>query len=312
MEEINMGYVYDKCGLFWEDAYTPNQLKQMEDAKHSDIEYIRHNLYSQKIKSDNYKIIFVNATNPYFRRWNIGDAERNGFSSVCETKLHKACKLGIAKAKTIRIKILGKDYILNKKWSDTEVVYQLMGNKYETDCEIGISDINEELRSLLNGDVLYLEVHHKSKVKPQKMMAFKIAGFNMLEFDIQTKYLPYNVTNEKIDENEMIQFFTDYYEDIKKHYISGTFYSPIVSDIVWTGGIANVMDHRNGKKIEIKIYKDRYSKKRCYNIIFICDGKTYTQYNYDGKDIDVFYDAKLFAMYLVEMHLKGKINIDFK
>ena len=59
----------------------------------------------------------------------------------------------------------------------------------------------------------------------------------------------------------MIQYFSDYYEDVEKHYISGTFYAPIVSDIVWEGGIAKVFDYTNNKEIEIKIYKDRFSKK---------------------------------------------------
>lgn len=308
----NIGYVYDRFGMFWNDSYTPKQLKKMDDLNHSDIGYIRRNLYSEKIHSDEYKLIFVNSEKPHFRRWNVSDAERNGFSSVCESKLHKTCKLGIARAKCIRVKINGKDYLLRKKWAETETTYQLMGNKYETDCEYAIADISEDLASILNGEVIYFEVHHKSRVKPKKMMAYKMTGLNILEFDILTKYLPNAIINESWDEEKMIQFFSDYYEDVEKHYISGTYYEPIVSDIVWNGGIGNVYDVANNKQIEIKIYKDHFSKKRCYNIIFICDGKTYSQYDYDGKKIDDFFDAKLYAAYLIEMHRQGKMTLNFK
>lgn len=48
METIVGGYVYDKCGLFWNDMYTPERLKQMDDSNHPDIGYVRRNLYSQK------------------------------------------------------------------------------------------------------------------------------------------------------------------------------------------------------------------------------------------------------------------------
>ncbi|SCW42230.1 hypothetical protein SAMN05660484_00904 [Eubacterium ruminantium] len=258
----NIGYVYDRFGMFWNDSYTPEQLKKLDDLNHSDIGYIRRNLYSKKIHSDEYKLIFVNSEKPYFRRWNISEAERNGFSSVCESKLHKACKLGIARAKCIRVKIDGKDYLLRKKWTETETTYQLMGNKYETDCEYAIADISDDLASILNGEVIFFEVHHKSRVKPKKMMAYKMTGLNILEFDILTKYLPSAIINESCDEEKMIQFFSDYYEDIEKHYISGTYYAPIVSDIVWNGGIGNVYDIANNKEIEIKIYKDHFSKKK--------------------------------------------------
>lgn len=312
LETIVVGYVYDKCGLFWNDMYTPERLKQMDDSNHSDIGYVRRNLYSQKIYADEYKLIFVNTENPHFRRWNVGDAERNGFSSVCESKIHKTCKLGIAQAKQIRVKINGKDFLLRKKWSETETIYQLMGNKYETDCEFAVSDISNELNTLLNGDIIYFEVHHKSKINPRKMMAYRMSGLNILEFDILTKYLPYDIVNETRDEESMIRYFSEYYEDVENHYISGTFYAPIVSDIVWDGGIAKVFDYTNDKEIEIKIYKDHFSKKKYYNIIFICDDKTYTQLKYDGKRIDDFYDAKLYATYIIEMHLLGQLTIEFK
>lgn len=213
-----VGYVYDKCGLFWDDVYTPEQLKQMDDSKHPNIGYIRHNLYSEKKYSEEYKLIFVNSENPHFRRWNVGEAERNGFSSVCESKIHKACKLGIARAENIRVKINGKDYLLRKNWSETETIYQLMGNKYETDCEFAVLDISNELNTLLNGDTIYFEVHHKSKVNPKKMMAYRISGRNILEFDILPKYLPYDIVNEIRDEESMIQYFKEYYEDVEKHY----------------------------------------------------------------------------------------------
>lgn len=168
MSDNSIGYVYDKYGMFWNETFTPAQLKQMDDSNQSDIGYIRHNLYSQKIYSEDYKIIFVNTENPHFRKWNVSEAERSGFSSVCETKLHKACKLGIANAKKIRIRINGKDYILNKKWSAIETTYQLLGNKYETDCEYAVSNIDNQLQMLLAGDVLHIEVHHKSKVNEKK------------------------------------------------------------------------------------------------------------------------------------------------
>ena len=312
MEENYVGYVYDKYGMFWNESFTPEQLKQMEDSKHPEIRYIRYNLYSKKVHSDEDKIIFVNTDKPYFRKWNISDAERNGFSSVYETRLHKACKTGIAMAKQIRIRLCGKDYILRKKWSDIETSYSLLGNKYETDCEFAILNIDDELQTLLAGDVLNFEVHHKSKVKPKKMMAYQISGINMFEFDIQMKYLPFDVKNENLDDEEMIRYFTEYYENVEKHYISGVFYPPFISSIEWNGGISRVYDFQNDKEIEIKIYKDHYSKKKCYNIVFICGDKTYTQFEYDGKKIEDFYDAKRYANYLIEMHKQEKIIIPFK
>ena len=187
-----------------------------------------------------------------------------------------------------------------------------MGNKYETDCEFAVSDISNELNTLLNGDIIYFEVHHKSKINSRKMMAYRMSGLNILEFDILTKYLPYDIVNETRDEESMIRYFSEYYEDVDNHYISGTFYAPIVSDIVWDGGIAKVFDYTNDKEIEIKIYKDRFSGKKYYNIIFICEDKTYTQLKYDGKRIDDFYDAKLYATYIIEMHLSGQLTIGFK
>lgn len=140
------------------------------------------------------------------------------------------------------------------------------------------------------------------------MRAYQIAGINMLEFDIQTKYLPYRIKNEILSEEEMVQYFIDYYEDVENHYIFGVFYRPIISDIKWNGGITKVYNPQNNKEIEIKIYIDRYSKMRCYNIIFICDNKTYTQFDYDGERIDNFYDARLYATYLIEMYIQKKNN----
>ena len=312
MENGVVGYVYDKCGVFWNDMYTPEQLKQMEDSNHHDIGYIRQNLYSEKTYSDKYKLVFVNTDKPHFRRWNIGEAERNGFGSVCESKIHKACKLGIARAKNIRVKINGKDYLLTKERAETETVYQLMGDKYETDCEFAISESSSELTSLLNGEIIYFEVHHKSKINPKKMMAYRMSGLNILEFDIQTKYLPYAIVNEISDEEDMIQYFAGYYEEVEKHYISGIFYAPIVSNIAWDGGRAKVFDYTNDKEIEIKIYKDHFSEKRYYNIIFICEDKKYTQLYYEGKRIDDFYNAKLYATYIIEMYLAGKLPIKFE
>jgi hypothetical protein len=186
-----------------------------------------------------------------------------------------------------------------------------MGNKYETDCEFVISDIDNELTTLLNGDTINFDVHHKSKINSRKMMAYRMSGLNILEFDILTKYLPYDIVNEIRDEESMIQYFSDYYED-EKHYIAGRFYSPIVSHIVWDGGIAKVFNYTNNKEIEIKIYKDRFTKKRYYNIIFICEGRTYTQQKYDGKRIEEFYDAKLYAAYIIEMHLLEQLTIKFE
>ena len=187
-----------------------------------------------------------------------------------------------------------------------------MGDKYETDCEFAISESSSELTSLLNGEIIYFEVHHKSKINPKKMMAYRMSGLNILEFDIQTKYLPYAIVNEISDEEDMIQYFAGYYEEVEKHYISGTFYAPIVSNIVWDGGRAKVFDYTNDKEIEIKIYKDHFSEKRYYNIIFICEDKKYTQLYYEGKRIDDFYNAKLYATYIIEMYLAGKLPIKFE
>lgn len=195
-----IGYVYDKSGSFWDKPLTLIQLRQMDDSNHPDIRYIRHNLYSKKIHSDNNRLIFVNSENPHFRRWKLSEAERNGFSSVCETKLHRACKLGIANAKQIRIRINGKDYVISRKWADVETTYQFLGNMYETDCEYAIANIDSELQTILGGDILYIEVHHKSKVKPDKIMSYRICGINVLEFDIETKYLPYDVRTERMEE----------------------------------------------------------------------------------------------------------------
>ena len=143
-------------------------------------------------------------------------------------------------------------------------------------------------------------------------MAYRMSGLNILEFDIQTKYLPDDIVNEISDEENMIQYFTHYYEEVEKHYISGIFYPPIVSDIVWDGGRAKVFDHTNDKEIEIKIYKDHFSEKKYYNIIFICENKKYTQLYYENKRIDDFYNAKLYATYIIEMYLVGKLPIKFE
>lgn len=110
----------------------------------------------------------------------------------------------------------------------------------------------------------------------------------------------------------MIQYFSKYYEDVKNHYIAGTFFSPFLSDICWDGGMAKVFDRNSGKEIIIKIFKDRLSIEKYYNIIFLCEDKKYIQFDYNGKRIDNFSDAKQYAAYLIEMHLNGNMTIAFR
>ena len=211
MSQNKKVYFYDNF-TFWERGFSADELKKMEDSGYPNMRKIRDNIYFDKICSDEYKAIFVNyGDSPYFRSYCISESVRKGFHSVNESRIHKACKLGIARAKRIRIMIDGNYYIIYKESAVTEKLCNYMNSYFETDVAYTIKDCSEELKEILGGDLINFEVHHTSPVNPIKSDAFTISGHNLYEFDILVDYMPYDIVNETREFDKMVQYFADFF-----------------------------------------------------------------------------------------------------
>ena len=115
MAHYTEAYIYNESYNGFEDKkISLRELVFLHNKKDCRFKLICKNLYSRKIKDANYKLAFANPGNrkAYLRRVNATELRRKGFSSECESRIHDACKRGIAAAERIRIRIKGKDYIM--------------------------------------------------------------------------------------------------------------------------------------------------------------------------------------------------------
>ena len=309
--------VYDRyLNKYWDKTYTARELKELEDNNEPIVSRIRPNLYV--VKNSNYppnendRVIFVNTDNPYFRRYSVGIAEKNKFSSVAESKYHKACKLGISKAFRFRIFLEGKEYIINNKYAQCECIESIMGYNFETDCSIIVesnNEDNEQLLKILNGEELNFEIHHTCKISENKAMAYTVYGKNILEFDVPIQYLKGRLLNKSFE--EMVEIFKDYYENTERHYISGKFYRPIEEILIWEDFKSRFVDD-DGNEIDVTVFRDKYSDEKIYNIGYKCGLGKKAYYAFERKKMLDYNDAKRFANYIAYMHISKKKQIDFE
>ena len=310
-------YVYDRfLKKYWDKTYTAREIKELEDKNDPIVARIRPNLYD--VKNTNYppnendRVIFVNTDNPHFRRYNVGIAEKNKFSSVTESEFHKACKFGISKASRFRIYVDGKNFIVNNKYAQCERIESIMGYNFETDCSVIVEsndEDNEQLLKILNGEELNFEIHHTCKISENKAMAYTTYGKNILEFDVPLQYLKWRLLNKSFE--EMVEIFKDYYEDTEKHYISGKFYRPIDEKLIWEGLKSKFVD-TDGNEIEVTVFRDRRVVDRIYNIGYKCGLGKKAYYAFGKKKMIDYNDAKRFANYIASMHVSKKKLIDFE
>ena len=309
--------VYDRyLNKYWDKTYTARVLKELEDNNEPIVSRIRPNLYV--VKNSNYppnendRVIFVNTDNPYFRRYSVGIAEKNKFSSIAESEYHKACKVGISRTSKFRIYVNGKNFIIDNKHAKCECVESIMGYYFETDCSVIIDDKGEDTEQLfkmLNGNELNFEIHHTCKISENKAMAYTTYGKNILEFDVPLQYLKGKLLNKSFE--EMVEIFKDYYEDTEKHYISGKFYRPIDELLIWEGFKSKFAD-ADGNEIEVTVFKDKYSAERVYNIGYKCVLGKKAYYAFGRNKMIDYNDAKRFANYIAYMHVSKKKLIDFE
>lgn len=304
MSDYREAYVFNKAiGVFETVTTTLPQLIKMKKCGNPRLSLIKDELYCQKERDDKYKLVFAypKERKPYLRRHNEKMFRRNGFASVCESNLHKACKCGLAEAQSVKIQIEGNFYIINKRASYTERICELMDCQFETDCEYEIQDISRDLEIMLGGDIICFEIHHTSAVDAKKGLAYMLSGKPILEFHIEEKYIPSKVLNEQCTYEECVDYFRTYYEDTEKHYIKGTFFKPYQNKINWNGNRANVI--LDGKEeLEVVIfYKDT-----SYRILYIIENEKVYDNEYFGQKMRTVETARKFAEYRVREHLAGR------
>lgn len=307
MPDYNVAYVYNEAiGKFEDKPISLLQLIKMKRNRDSRLALIKKSLYCQKENDDNYKLIFAypKERKPYLRRMNAEQFRRKGFASVCESNLHKACKCGLAEAKSVKIQIEGKFYIINKRLSYTERICELMDCSFETDCEYEIEGISQDVRTLLRGGMICFEIHHKSAVDAKKGLAYMLSGKPILEFDILEKYIPKRVLNEECSYEECVEYFKNYYEDTENHYIIGTFFKPYEFKLNWNGERANVIGE-NGDNMEVVVF----CKDASYRILYIIEGKKFYDNTYFGEEMRTKETARKFAEYRVAEHIAGRNTI---
>lgn len=280
----------------------------MNNKKDCRFKLICKNLYSRKIKDPNYKLAFVNPDNrkAYLRRVNATELRRKGFSSECESRIHDACKRGIAAADRIRIRIKGKDYIIHKQDSDIERICYLMDREYETDCEYTIVNINDDLFSLLHSTTLCFEIHHTSPVKVEKGLSYMLSGMPILEFDIKDleTYLPYDIKNGTRPFENCIKYFKEFYENTEKHFISGTLFEPFSFSLEWDGRKATIECEDEGP-LSALVFKYVDS----FRIIYTQGDKKHFDNDYFGKEMKSINTAKRYAAYRIHEHLIGRKDL---
>ncbi|MBP3238386.1 MAG: hypothetical protein J6M24_04740 [Lachnospiraceae bacterium] len=323
MAEEEMFVFQTKAGTYRKTKYTAKQLKEMEDPikgkkqknpEDADIFYIRQHLYlsnenNPPLEKD--RVIFVNAKTPYFRSYRLSIAKKNHFSSVCETKEHYACKTAISQLRQLKIYLNGKYYTINITKSACEVYEKIMGYEFETDCFITIDDNNEELKKILGGNTINFEIHHTSRIAPNKADCYKMSGKNIIEFDVPIEYVGRRLGGKTAE--QMIDIFKEFYSN-GNHYISGTFYAPISNVLSWTGKICYFEDSE-GNKLKATVFENKYYKG-IYEIRFekfFENGNSIVTYYSDflDKEIKSLDDARIYANYLAYLHINQIAPIKF-
>lgn len=309
-------HVYDRyLNQYWDETYTAEELQRLEKTNQNKVIRIRPNLFDVEDKlyppNENDRVVFVNAEKPFFRRFSVGLAEKNKFSSVAESEYHRACKCGIAQASKFRLYLDGNNYLVNNKSAICEYVECLMGYHFETDCSIIVESKPEDcdqLYKILNGNELNLEIHHTCRISENKAMAYTACGKNILEFDVPLQYLQSRLNNKSFA--DMVEIFKDYYEDTEKHYIRGNFHRPIKEILAWEDFRASFVDD-NENEIKVTVFKDRFSDVKYYNVGFSSDLGKKAYYRIGKKKIEDYNDAKRLANYIAYLHCSKTKLIDF-
>lgn len=301
MSDYLEAYVFNNAiGAFETVTTTLLQLVEMKKSRNSRLSLIKDELYCQKERDNKYKLVFAypKERKPYLRRYNAELFRHNGFASVCESNLHKACKCGLSEARSVRIQIEGNFYIINKRNSHTERICELMDCQFETDCEYEIEGIGHDLEVLLGGNMICFEIHHTSAVDAKKGLAYMLSGKPILEFHIEEKYIPNKVLNEKCSYQECVEYFRTYFEDTEKHYIKGTFFKPYGNRLDWNGNRASII-LGDEKKLEVVTF----CKNSSYRILYIIENEKVYDNEYFGREMRTEETAKRFAEYRVGEHL---------
>lgn len=296
-------YIYNNSYKAFEDK--PIKLSELVnyDKNHDGrLSLIRHELYSHNIYDKNYKLAFVNPADrkPYLRSVNATEFKKKGFASVCESPLHFACKNGIAAAEQLRIRINSKDYIVHKSNSICEERCCLMERDYETDCKYVISEIGQEINTILSGNVISFEVHHTSPVKEDKGLTYMLSGRPIIEFDILLDFIPDYIKRNTCSLEDRVAYFKSFYEDTDKHYISGAFFKPFVYPYSWEECKSTI--NHNGENLSALIFK----KNGSFRIIYKKGDKKSYDNDYFNNEMMEYDTAKKFAEYRIMEHIEGR------
>lgn len=308
MPDYKEAFVFNRAISAFETVTTTlEQLVQMKESNDSRLSLIKDELYCQRERDDKYKLVFAypKERKPYLRRQNADQFRKNGFASVCESNLHKACKCGLSEAKSIKIQIEENFYTIHKRISYTERICELMDCQFETDCEYEIEDISPELERILGGDIICFEIHHTSAVDAKKGLAYMLSGKPILEFHIEEKYIPSKVLDERCSYQESVEYFRTYYENTEKHYIKGTFFRPYDNLLDWDGSRAKILLD-DGEELEVVIFH----RDAGYRILFLIGDRKIYANDYFGRVMRTKETAKKFAEYRVTEHLAGRIILE--
>lgn len=309
MANYTEAYIYNEAYNGFEDkTVSLSELIILDHTNDSRLKLIRKNLYCRKVRDINYKLAFNTPKNrkAYLRRINATELRHKGFSSECESRIHDACKRGIAAADRIKIRIKGKDYIIHKQASDIERIYCLMDREYETDCEYTIANIHEDLFNILHSTTLCFEFHHMSPVKAEKGLSYMLGGMPILEFDVKDleTYLPNDIKNEKRPFEDCVKYFKEFYENTEKHFISGTLFEPFLFSLEWNGNKGTI-ECEGEEPLSALVFK----KNDSYRIIYIQGDKKHFDNDYFGKEMNKISSAKRFAEYRIREHLIGRKDL---
>ncbi len=295
-------FVFNRAYKDFEDnPIKLSELLELKKSRNSRFNQIVHDLYSRKDNSKEYKLIFCQPKKrrAYLRRANASNLKSKGFSSVCETELHRACKEGIKSAERVKIWINKEVFVIEKKSADIETVLTLMEREYETDCDFYINK-NEAVERILLGNRICFEVHHKSAVKQDKGLSYMLSGLPMIEFDVPLKYVPKDIIREQNDFDEAVAFFKNFYENTDKHYIDGVFYAPMQFRLTWKGNVADVTLEEEDD-IQVRIFERNDS----YRILYKQGLEKRYDNDYFDKAMKERVTAMRFAEYRVYEHLQG-------
>lgn len=300
-------YIYNEALKEFENVpITLDKLIELHKSKKYRFNMIHNHLYTRKDTDVNYKLVFYppGKKKAYLRRQNTTEHLRKGFSSAVESKIHDACKRGIAASERLKLVINGKEYIVEKESADCEKICSYMEKEYETDCEYIIKNCDKELMNILKGKTISFEIHHTSPVKEEKGLSYMLNGNPIIEFPILIDYLPEDIKSEKREFGKMIDYFKTFYENTDSHYISGTFFEPMGFHLDWKGNLAKHTEE-DGNDIEIRVfYRDD-----SYRILYKSGESLKYDNDYYGVQMRKKETAIRYAEYRLNEHINGRVNL---